>query len=516
MKSYNLINANIITLHDKHPIATSLIVCNGKISSINKVNNKLPSIDLKGATIIPGFIDAHYHLKNYGKRLSQVNLKNTNSKQDIINRVKNKINIVDKGEWIIGFGWDQNLWQDSNFPTKDILNNISPFNPIYLTRIDGHSAWVNDEAIKLLDIDYQNLKNISGGKIINDCILIDNTMNPFKSILPGDSKEDTENWLKIAVEETIKKGITGVHDAWQDGVVINTIKELVKKNKFPLRCYGMLAGSDKELLKTFFNQGHYNNEYLSIRSVKAFIDGALGSRGAALHKPYNDDENNCGLILITQEEFLDLAQMCYENNFQLNTHAIGDRGNDYVLSTYQNVLSKKNDKRWRIEHAQMVSDKDIFRFKSHSILPSMQPSHCTSDMMWLSDRIGEDRLPLISRWQSFINQKIKIPGGSDCPIEEGNPILEFYYAITRQNVDGLPKGGWQPQEKITRINALKMFTKWAAFGGFNETTRGMICPGFDADLTILSEDILNISTTNIISTEILYTIVNGEIVYKKI
>ena len=274
----------------------------------------------------------------------------------------------------------------------------------------------------------------------------------------------------------------------------------------------MLAGSDKKLLKTFFNQGHYNNEYLSIRSVKAFIDGALGSRGAALHKPYNDDENNCGLILITQEEFLDLAQMCYENNFELNTHAIGDRGNDYVLNTYQNVLSKKNDKRRRIEHAQMVSDKDIFRFKSHSILPSMQPSHCTSDMMWLSDR----RLPLISRWQSFINQKIKIPGGSDCPIEEGNPILEFYYAITRQNVDGLPKGGWQPQEKITRINALKMFTKWAAFGGFNETTRGMICPGFDADLTILSEDILNISTTNIISTEILYTIVNGDIVYKKI
>jgi len=277
----------------------------------------------------------------------------------------------------------------------------------------------------------------------------------------------------------------------------------------------MLASSDKELLKTFFQQGHHIDEYLSIRSVKAFIDGALGSRGAALHKAYNDDKNNCGLILISQEEFSELAQSCYENNFQLNTHAIGDRGNDFVLSTYENVLSELNDKRWRIEHAQMVSDKDVFRFKAHSILPSMQPSHCTSDMKWLHDRIGENRLPLISRWQSFINQNIKIPGGSDCPIEEGNPILEFYYAITRKDKKGWPSGGWQPQEKVTRINALKMFTSWAAFGGFNEDKRGKILPGYDADLTILSKDILSISVDDILSTKILYTIVNGEIVYKK-
>ena len=516
METYNLINANIITMFDKFPSASSLIISNGKILSINEVNNKYPAIDLKGATVIPGFIDAHYHLKNYGKRLSQVNLKNANSKQEIIVRIKEKINILNKGDWILGFGWDQNLWNNKNFPTKDILNTISPNNPIYLTRIDGHSAWVNNKAIKKLDMDYKSLKNIPGGKIINECILIDNTMNPFKSILPVDSQSDIESWLRLAVKETIKKGITGVHDAWQDTVVINTIKNLIKQKEFPLRCYGMLASSDKELLKTFFQDGHYIDEYLSIRSVKAFIDGALGSRGAALHKPYNDDENNCGLILISQEEFSDLAQLCYKNNFQLNTHAIGDRGNDYVLSTYENVLSKLNDKRWRIEHAQMVSDEDIFRFKSHSILPSMQPSHCTSDMKWLPHRIGDNRLSLISRWQSFINQNIKIPGGSDCPIEEGNPILEFYYAITRQDEKGWPSGGWQPQEKITRINALKMFTQWAAFGGFDESTRGMIHPGYDADLTILTEDILNTSINNILQTEILFTIVNGNIVYKKV
>jgi len=233
MKTYNLINANIITLYDKCQSASSLIISNGKILSINQVNNKYPTIDLKGATVIPGFIDAHYHLKNYGKRLSQVNLKNTNSKQAIIVRIKEKLNIADKDEWILGFGWDQNLWNNKNFPTKDILNNISPNNPIYLTRIDGHSAWVNNRAIKKLDMDYEILKNIPGGKIINDCILIDNTMNPFKSLLPVDSPSDIKSWLKIAVNETIKKGITGVHDAWQDKVVINTIKNLIKKKRIP-------------------------------------------------------------------------------------------------------------------------------------------------------------------------------------------------------------------------------------------------------------------------------------------
>ena len=516
MNTYNLINANIITLNKKIPSASSLIINNGKIASIDRVNNKYPTIDLGGATIIPGFIDAHYHLKNYGKRLSQINLKNVTSKKIIVNKIQDKIKKVDRNQWILGFGWDQNLWSDKNFPTKDLLNNISPNNPIYLIRIDGHSAWVNDKAIKLLETDFDSIKRIEGGKILNDCILIDNAMNPFRLILPKDNKSEIKSWIQLAVKETIKKGITGVHDAWQDKIVIDSIRDLIKINEFPIRCYGMLAGSDKELLSSFFNNGHYKDEYLYIRSVKAFIDGALGSRGAALHKPYHDDGNNCGLILISQKEFLQLAQVCYQNNFQLNTHAIGDRGNDYVLSTYENVLPKGNINRWRIEHAQMVTNKDILRFKHHSILPSMQPSHCTSDMKWLHHRIGENRLSLISRWQSFVNLNIKIPGGSDCPIEEGNPILEFYSAITRQDETGWPQGGWQPQEKLNRINALKMFTQWAAYGGFNENNRGMIKLGYDADLTILSQDILSIPTNEILSTEVLYTIVNGKIVYNKI
>jgi len=306
-----------------------------------------------------------------------------------------------------------------------------------------------------------------------------------------------------------------VHDAWQDKTIIDAIKELIDEDKFPIRCYGMLASNNHNLLNQYFKNGHYKNEYLTIRSVKAFIDGALGSRGAALHEPYCDDPNNCGLILISKEEFRELAILCYKYNFQLNTHAIGDRGNTYVLDHYASAVGKNNDRRWRIEHAQMVSDSDIIKFKKYNILPSMQPSHCTSDMHWLPDRLGNHRLKLISRWQSFINLGVKIPGGSDCPIETGNPLFEFYAAVTRQNHRLLPAGGFQPQEKIHSKDALNMFTKWGAYGSFNEKKQGQITEGYNGDLTVISDDILSIQSKNILEVEILYTIVNGKIVYQK-
>ena len=277
----------------------------------------------------------------------------------------------------------------------------------------------------------------------------------------------------------------------------------------------MLAGNDRSLLNDFFKNGHYENEYLRVRSVKAFIDGALGSRGAALHEPYCDDANNCGLILISKEEFSDLANLCYANNYQLNTHAIGDRGNTYVLDHYSRVLGKNNNRRWRIEHAQMVADDDMIKFKDYNILPSMQPSHCTSDMAWLPNRIGNERLKLISRWQSFINLGLKIPGGSDCPIESGNPLFEFYAAVTRQNHNAYPKIGIQSQEKVQPLNALNMFTKWGAYGSFNESNQGQISPGYNGDLTVISDDILSVESKKILDIEILYTIVNGKIVYQK-
>jgi len=513
MQSYNLINGNIITLNHHYPIVESITISHGKIEEINSPNAKYESKDLLGATVIPGFIDAHFHLKNFGKRLNMLNLKGLRSITLIRDKIKKKLKKLPPNTWLIGFGWDQNLWTNKEYPTSDILNDITLDHPIYLTRIDGHSAWVNNLAIIRAGLSINHINNIDGARVINDCIMIDNAMNFFKSCLPVDTKEQVKLWIKTAVKEANKMGITGVHDAWQDATIIEVIKELIQEKEFTIRCYGMLGSNDTSLLTNFFSQGHYLNEYLTIRSVKAFIDGALGSRGAALHDPYCDDVNNCGLILISKEEFSQLAHDCFNNNFQLNTHAIGDRGNTYVLDCYAEQIKKNNDRRWRIEHAQMVSDNDLYKFKEYNILPSMQPSHCTSDMPWLNDRIGEARLPLISRWQSFINLGLKIPGGSDCPIETGNPLFEFYAAITRKNHQEFPVGGWQPHEKVSKLNALKMFTSWAAYGAFDEKRRGKIAIGYDADLTILSNNLLTIDASEILNTQILGTIVNGKIVY---
>lgn len=514
MKSYNIVNGNIVTLNSSIPIAESLSIKNGKIQFINKLDKDLENINLHGATVIPGFIDAHFHLKNFGKRLEQVDLKNINSLDKIKLILEKKIQGTKTGDWILGFGWDQNLWPESKYPDCDFLNDISPDNPIYLTRIDGHSAWINNMAIKYATTSKDELKKIDGGALINDCIVLDNSMSPFVNVLPKDTVSQIKKWILRATTETVKMGITGVHDAWQDRNTVTAIKELISENKFPIRCYGMLAGNDRKLLNEHFQSGHYLSPYLSIRSVKAFIDGALGSRGAALHEPYCDDHNNCGLILISQDEFDDLVNQCYKYNFQLNTHAIGDRGNHYVLNAYKKVLKQGNNYRWRIEHAQMVNDNDMQLFKNHSILPSMQPSHCTSDMKWLHERLGFDRLKLISRWNSFIKMGLPIPGGSDCPIEDGNPLFEFYAAVTRQDHTGWPKEGWQSQEKINSNQALNMFTKWAAYGGFQENSRGKIKIGYDADLTVLSNNLLDIDVKDILDIKILKTIVNGDFVYE--
>ena len=509
---YNLINGNIITVDAHYPKATSITIQNGKIVNIDEPQSNIETIDLKGATLIPGFTDSHFHLKNFGKRLDQLQLKGVKSAQQIAEIVMAKSNELPKGAWITGFGWDQTRWPSQEFPNKALLNKIQN-HPVMLTRIDGHSMWVNDAALKLGGYDINNLTSPDGGQIINNCILIDNAMNPIRGAQPEDSFDDVKRWIKTAAQTARNRGITNVHDAWQDADTVQAIQELIEEGEFPIRCYGMLASSDTNLLESFFKSGYYESELYTIRSVKAFIDGALGSRGAALLEPYSDNHCNCGLILISHEEFTELAQKCNDANFQLCTHAIGDRGNKMVLDIYANTIKNTPNHRWRIEHAQMVTDEDIPRFATHQIIPSMQPSHCTSDMRWIDKRIGKNRLSRISRWKSFIDLGIPIPGGSDCPIEDGEPLFEYYAAVTRQNHSGWPEGGWQPQEKLDRLNALKMFTTWAAFGEFSEDRRGLIKEGYDADFTIYDNDITTCKPSEILNSKLIATIVNGTFVH---
>ena len=511
--SLNITNANIISLDDNFPNPSSITIKNGLIESINNLDSSIQTINFNGATIIPGFIDSHFHLRNLGKRLDMIQLKGISSLSEIQRLVLQECERKKSGDLILGFGWDQNLWESKKFPQADILNSIAPNNPIIFTRIDGHAAWVNQKCLD--QVGYSSEMSVpDGGKIINNCILIDNAMKITTNLNQENTLDNVKRWIKDATDIIIKRGICSVHDAWQNQTIINAIIELINENQFPIRCYGMLDGSDQNLCDNFFSSGFLELDRYNIRSVKAFIDGALGSRGAALLEPYSDDIHNCGLILISHEQFNDLAKRCSENNYQLNTHAIGDKGNRIVVDTYSKYTKSKNI-RWRLEHAQMLAFKDIDRIIDNNIIPSMQPSHCTSDMKWLPDRIGNHRLHRISRWKTLINKGAKIAGGSDCPIEEGNPLFEFYAAITRQDHQGFPNNGFQSQECVNPMEALKMLTTWGAHAEFKENDKGKIKPGYKADLTILSDDITQIDPSKILKTEVIGTIIGGECVYKK-
>ena len=511
----NLINGNFITLDDHCPSAETISIINGKINGVNALDHNSKSIDLNGATVIPGFTDSHFHLTNLGKQLDTLQLKGCNSPSEVAALVLEKSKILEDDEWIIGFGWDHNKWHEPLFPTADILNTLPISQPIMLNRIDGHSSWVNQKAMQLSGLSVSP-NPPEGGEIINDCILIDNAMNPVQVVIPKPDESIVEKWINLALEIITPRGITNIHDAWQDPVTVKILQKMAEKGELPIRVYGMLGSSYPKLLKQFFKDGPYQSENYTIRSVKAFIDGALGSSGAALLEPYSDDHSNCGLILITHDKFEKLTTRCRDAGFQLCTHAIGDRGNRMVLDAYSNSVTEIKNHRWRIEHAQMVCDEDIPRFAENGIVPSMQPSHCTSDMPWIKERLGESRLHRISRWQSFIDSGCQIPGGSDCPIEDGNPLFEYYAAIARKDHNGSPNAGWQKQETVSRMDALRMFTTWAAYGEFAEHRRGKIRPGFDADLTFLSQDITICPENEILKTEVLGTMVAGKIIYNNL
>lgn len=527
------INANGYTLNEKDELVqfSQFLVENDKIVSVGELNNTSENtllVDLKGKTVLPGLIDAHGHILGLGANLLEVDLRNTKSEKEAVQRVvafvgKYKAANNASPKWIIGRGWNQVLWPSKSFPTKNSLDTLFPDVPVYLSRVDGHAAWVNSKALALANIN-QSTVSPSGGEIIVDTegvptgVLIDNAEYLVTSLIPKPDQATIEAQFLAAMNELISLGITSAHDAGISKTIRDFYIQKAEKNQIPMRIYAMLAATDPQLMQ-MLKDGHYEdtNSTLSIRSVKAYGDGALGSRGAALLAPYSDDPDNSGLLVTAEEKLPTLFNTIIGANFQLNFHAIGDRANRLALFQFARTFKNfpENKDRHRIEHAQVIAVEDIPLFKEYGIIPSMQPTHATSDMNMAEDRIGKERLKGAYAWQTFLKQGTPIAFGSDFPVELANPFHGLHAAITRQNAQQQPKNGWIANEKVSRQAALKGFTLDAAYAGFQENILGSIEVGKKADFIVIDKDYFEIEAADIRDIQVLATYVNGKLVYSK-
>ena len=527
-----LINGIIYTLDAKNTITQAIairentIVGVGSNDDITKSFSSDTVIDLQGKTVFPGLIDGHCHILGEGGRLQTIDLVGTTSPEQIADLVSKRVEESKPEQWIIGRGWDQNDWSVKEFPDHTILDKVAPYNPVLLRRVDGHAIWINQKALQIAGIN-SGIPEPNGGKILKDKkgnptgVFVDNAMDLIDKVVPSLSDEEVEQRLKIALEECARLGLTEVHDMGVDLQTIRAYKRLIDRGECPIRVYAAI-GDLGETWKHFLQSGTengYGNGMLTIRSVKLYVDGALGSRGAALIDEYSDDPGNRGLTIMSESQMDSICQQALEKGFQVCTHAIGDRGNHITLNVYERVLrnlsKEKPTPRWRIEHAQVLQPTDIIRFKQLDVLPSMQPTHATSDMYWAETRLGPERVKGAYAWRSILKTGVQIISGSDFPVEYVNPLFGIYAAITRKDREGNPPEGWYSDQNMTRNEAVRSFTEWAAYGAFEESKKGTIEIGKWADLTILSKDIMKISPIEILNTDVKMILVNGKIVSQK-
>lgn len=525
-----LINGNIHTLDEKQPHATALASKHGKIVFVGddegarkRASESARIIDLRGATVVPGLIDAHGHMRNLGRFLSQVSLVGTTSKDEIIARVREAAATTPKGRWIQGRGWDQNDWDVQVFPTRHDLAEFTD-HPVYLRRIDGHAAWVNDVALEIAGIT-TDTPDPSGGRIVRHGngeptgVLVDNAEDLVSEKIPPASDAELDDWMRLAVRHCNELGLVGVHDAGTRSRHLSSYERLTAAGDMSLRVYAMLSADEMGLVEGYFDEGPTTTAdgRVVIRSFKMYVDGALGSRGASLLVPYRDDPGNFGLLVEDPNRLVELTERGVEAGFQACAHAIGDRGNRIMLDIYEDVLRGRRPEKYRlrIEHAQVVSLDDIHRFAAIGVVPSMQPTHCTSDMYWAEERVGPERIEGAYAWRTLLDDGNRIPFGSDFPVESANPLWGIYAAITRQDHSGWPADGWHPEQRVTREEALRGFTIDAAWAEFAEKERGTLTKGKRADITVLDRDILAVPPAEILQTEVRYTIVDGDVVYEQ-
>ena len=477
-------------------------------------------VDVTGATILPGLTDAHGHLYGLGLAVDTVNLVDTTSYEEVLARVKERAASAKPGEWILGRGWDQNDWSTKEFPTAAALDAAVPNNPVWLRRIDGHAGLANIAALRAAGVTSAS-KDPEGGKILRDAsgnptgVFVDEAMELVDSRVPAPTFAQKKARVLAAAQQIAANGLTEMHDAGADDDTIRAVRELIDEKRFPIRVYVMLAGSDNALLERWFKQGPLVDygKRLTVRSVKLYADGALGSRGAALLEPYSDDPSNSGLMIAKTEQIADVTRRALAAGFQVNTHAIGDRGVRNVIDAYEQS-GVTSDKRFRIEHLQVISPTDVPRLAKLGIIASMQPTHATSDMYWAEARLGPQRVRGAYAWRTVLNAHARLALGSDFPVEQVNPFLGIHAAVTRQDAKNWPEGGWYPGERLTLNEAIKGFTYDAAYAAFEESTRGTIEPGRLADFTIVEGDPFTTDPTELDSMKVRYTVVGGEIVYR--
>jgi hypothetical protein len=504
----------------------AVVIRDGKIAWIGPAADLPPLsgatvvLDVEGATILPGLVDSHAHISGLGAALDTVDLVGTTSYEQVIERIRRAGEGESPGEWILGRGWDQNDWPLEEFPRADALDRAVGDRPVWVRRIDGHAGLASSAAIRAARITAAT-PDPAGGKILRDAageptgVFIDAAMDLIDSIVPPPSRTVRRNRIRDAARAIASKGLTAVHDAGVDQDTITLMRELIDAGELPIRVYAML-GDDDELLDYWFERGPLVDygDRLTIRSVKLYADGALGSRGAALLAPYADDSSNSGLMTATPSHLTERARRALAAGFQVGTHAIGDAGVRNVLDAYE-TAGIRPDSRFRIEHLQVVAPEDFARVARLGVISAMQPTHATSDMPWAEDRLGEERARGAYAWRTVLDAGGRLALGSDFPVEDVDPLLGLYAAVTRQDLEGKPEGGWFPLQKLTIAEAIRGFTLDAAYAAFEEDRRGSIDVGKFADLTIVRPDPTSSPAAGIPKTEILYTIVNGEVVFKK-
>ena len=529
------INGNIYTMNERQPRAEAIAVQDTRIVFVGSnadakkyQSAETKTVDLAGKTVVPGLTDSHCHIFGIGEREMNLNLEGTNTLEAFLAKVKERVAKTERGKWITGRGWIETFWKPPQFPTRQDLDKIAPDNPVFLTRADGHAAIANSAALKLAKIDKETPAPF-GGEILKDKkrgepngMLIDKAQALVSQHIPKPSEAERREAFVRGAKREVELGWCQIQNAGGHLADLAPVRQAFEAGQIKLRVYNAVYApgpAAEQLLRDGISVNQFDHRY-TLRTLKVPFDGALGSRGAALLQPYADAPETSGFLTQKEDELQPIFEEALRRGVQIETHAIGDRANRVILDLYEKAMEtvppeqrKIAEPRWRVEHAQIVSAPDLPRFAKLGIIASMQPSHAISDLFFAPSRLGQERLAGAYAWQSFLKSGTIIAGGSDAPVERGEPMIEFYAAVTRKSIKGESHDGWHPEQAVSREEALKMFTLSAAYAAFEEKDKGSIESGKLADLTVLTADIMKIPEPEILKTTCAMTVIGGEIVY---